>query len=89
MAERKVTIPGVRAPMVNKEGQVNPTWLKFFNDLYERTGGGAEDLVESGSEDTQAAQDAADAAANSAQIAQDLADEIERRLDFDIDFELQ
>lgn len=82
-------MPSARVPIIDKQGRVNTAWFRFFNDLWERTGGGAEDLVEEGAGDTAAAQAAADAAAASAQIAQDLADELDRRIDFDFDFDLR
>ncbi len=89
MAERRVIMPGSRAPMVNKEGLIDPTWLRFLTDLYERTGGGAEDLVEAGSETTQAAQDAADAAQAAADDARATADGIEKRFNFNFELDIE
>ncbi len=96
MAERDVIIPGARTPLVDRSGRINPTWLRFFVDLHERTGGGASDKVEAGSgaaSDAQAAadsaQNSADAAATAAATAQSVADEIERRIDFDFEIDLR
>ena len=76
MAERKVIIPGASAPMVDKKGRIDPTWLRFFTDLYERTGGGPVDKVEESAESAETANTAAaaaDAAAVTAQAAADAA----------------
>ena len=70
LAERKVRLPGAREPLVNREGQINPTWLRFFTDLYERTGGGPVDKVEVTAGATVAAQSAADTAQSAAVTAQ-------------------
>lgn len=96
MAERNAIMPGPRTPIVDSRGRLDPTWYRFLVDLYERTGGGAEDKVEegaTGAATAQAAAATAQTAANTAQTAantaQSLADDLERRLDFDIDFDIQ
>ena len=89
MAERDVIIPSQRAPFVSSDGRVNPTWYRFLIDLYERTGGGATDKVETGATAAVTAQAAAAAAQSAADDAQAAADTIENRLDFDIEFDLK
>lgn len=96
MAEREVVIPSQRAPFVGSDGRVNPTWYRFLIDLYERTGGGAEDKVEEGATvaaTAEAAAATAQSAANTAQsaaaAAQNTADELEKRIDFDFELDLR
>lgn len=89
-------MPGARTPVVDSRGLLNPTWYRFFVDMYERTGGGATDKVEegaAGAETAQIAAAAADAAAVAAQSAannaQTLADELEDRFDFDFGVDIR
>ena len=89
MAERKVRLPGAREPLVNREGQINPTWLRFFTDLYERTGGGPVDKVELSAGASETAIAAAAAADAAAAAAQSVADSLEARFDFNLDLDLR
>lgn len=96
MTERRALMPGPRAPLVDKNGHIDPIWHRFLIDLYERTGGGSIDKVDlsaGAAEDAQESADAADAAALAAQTAannaQSVADSIEDRIDFDFDFDLR
>jgi len=82
--------------LIDDHGRINSTWLRFFVDLYERTGGGATDKVDASqgaAETAQAAADAADAAATTAQTAADdaqtTADDLESRFDFNLDLDLR
>lgn len=91
MATRNVIIPSSKVPMVDAQGLVDPVWLRFLSDLHERTGGGADDKVETGagaaSDATAAlaaaaaAQSTADGAVVDAAAAQSTADTV--TTDFD------
>jgi len=35
----KVTLPGPNEPVIDSQGRLNPRWWRFFNELYQRTGG--------------------------------------------------
>ncbi len=70
MAERKVTIPSARVPLVDDSGRIDPSWFRFLVDLHERTGGATTDKVDSVSGDASNAQASADAAQASANTAQ-------------------
>ena len=82
-------MPGSRVPMVDEQGRINPIWQRLFNDLYERTGGGAVDKVELGATGAEAANAAAVVALDAAATAQAVVDDIDRRIDFDFDFDLR
>ncbi len=82
-------MPGARTPFVDNRGRVNPIWYRFLVDLYERTGGGATDKVETGATAATTAQAAADAAQASADAVETTAEELTRRFDFDFDFDLR
>lgn len=47
MADRSAVIPGQRVPLVDSQGRMSSVWHRFFVDLHERTGGNAQDKVES------------------------------------------
>jgi hypothetical protein len=39
-------MPGARARWTDSSGRISPVWLRFLEDLYQRTGGGAFDKVD-------------------------------------------
>lgn len=70
MAARDVIIPGSRSSFTDDKGLINPVWLRFLIDLYERTGGGATDKVDTTVTGVTTAQSTADGAVTDAASAQ-------------------
>lgn len=90
MAERRANIPGARTKWLSKDDRtVDPVWLRFLIDIYERTGGGALDKVDLAATGAESANEAAAVALAAAAAAQAIVDDIDRRIDFDFDFDLR